>query len=103
MISRDVVRQPNSSIRHADEKSSLEAGSTVNDTYKRIVNTHDVRENVVRTHAAKDLGMISQKGLRKVLKKQGKVSDYIKYHESDNGGTKDPRGDPNRVHQHQTE
>merc|ERR1719211_638817 len=86
MISRDVVRQPNSSIRHVDEKSSLEAGSIVNDTYKRIVNTHDVRENVVRTHAAKDLGMISQKGLRKVLKKQGKVSDYIKY-DSDERGT----------------
>ena len=61
-------------------------------------------ENLVRTHAAKDLGMISQKGLRKVLKKQGKVSDYIKYHDSDKTGTKDPRGDPNnRVHQYQTE
>lgn len=35
----------------------------------------------MRTHAAKDLGSISQKGLRKVLKKQGKVSDYIKYDE----------------------
>lgn len=36
-------------------------------------------ENVVRTHAAKDLGSISTRGLRKVLKKQGKVSDYIRY------------------------
>ena len=36
-------------------------------------------ENIVRTHAAKDLGVISKRGLRKVLKKQGKVSDYIKY------------------------
>ena len=68
-------------------------------------------ENLVRTHAAKDLGMISQKGLRKVLKKQGKVSDYIKYHDcSENGGgggSKDPRGDPqhphHRVRKYQTE
>lgn len=37
----------------------------------------------MRTHAAKDLGSISQKGLRKVLKKQGKVSDYIKYDQDD--------------------
>jgi hypothetical protein len=35
-------------------------------------------ENVVRTHAAKDLGMISKRGLQKVLNKKGKVSDYLK-------------------------
>ncbi len=35
----------------------------------------------MRSHAAKDLGMISRKGLRKVLQNKGKVSDYIKYDE----------------------
>jgi len=91
----------NNVVRHSTEETT--DGSIVNDTFKRIVNTHDVKENLVRTHAAKDLGMISRKGLRKVLKKEGKVSDYIKYHDSEKSGTKDPRGDPGRVHQYQTE
>ena len=43
-------------------------------------------ENVVRTHAAKDLGTISQKGLRRVLKKQGKVSDYLRQEDSSTYG-----------------
>lgn len=82
----EAARQRRQSIAYAkkganDMISKVEgsdAGSLVNDTFKRIVNTHDVKENIVRTHAAKDLGMISKRGLRKVLNKEGKVSDYLR-------------------------
>ena len=49
-------------------------------------------ENIVRTHAAKDLGVISKRGLRKVLNKQGKVSDYIKYENSHDEDHRHRRG-----------
>jgi hypothetical protein len=55
-------------------------------------------ENIVRTHAAKDLGMISKRGLRKVLNKEGKVSDYLR---PDNSSSVDDRGSNYRQQQHQ--
>ena len=53
-------------------------------------------ENIVRTHAAKDLGVISKRGLRKVLNKQGKVSDYIKYDNDHEDHRRDHRGDSSK-------
>merc|ERR1712223_1634042 len=79
-------------------RSEDDAGNLVNDTFKRIVNTHDVKENIVRTHAAKDLGMISKRGLRKVLNKEGKVSDYLR--PDNNSSSVDERGS-NYNHQQQ--
>ena len=55
-------------------------------------------ENIVRTHAAKDLGMISKRGLRKVLNKEGKVSDYLR---PDNSSGVDDRGSNYRQQQQQ--
>ena len=56
-------------------------------------------ENIVRTHAAKDLGMISKRGLRKVLNKEGKVSDYLR---PDNSSSVDERGSHHRQHHHRS-
>ena len=52
----------------------------------------------MRTHAAKDLGMISRKGLRRVLKKEGRVSDYLKKEESIGDGGSSRRHNHNRDH-----
>ena len=75
MISRDeealrVSRIPDHSRKSAEQVSTTEAGSIVNDTYKRIVNTHDVKGELMCVgEAGKDskLGLLGARCVRGLL------------------------------------
>ena len=77
MISRDeealrVSRIPDHSRKSAEQVSTTEAGSIVNDTYKRIVNTHDVKGELMCVgEAGKDskLGLLRARCVRGLLPK----------------------------------